>query len=78
MNTLTRFLIEEQRKLNAVANGIATGSFTALVNDVRLACKRIANLIGKGRLANAQGETQVKLDVMAKPRSSVSSGSNST
>ncbi|HVW70043.1 MAG TPA: class 1 fructose-bisphosphatase [Steroidobacteraceae bacterium] len=73
--TLTRFLIEEQRRLNAVGgNGSATGSFTALVNDVRLACKRIATLIGKGQLANAlgdagtvnaQGEAQMKLDVMA-------------
>ncbi len=34
----------------------ATGSFTALVNDVRLACKRIATLIGKGQLANALGD----------------------
>ncbi len=71
--TLTRFLIEEQRRLSG-AGGIATGGFTALVNDVRLACKRIATLIGKGALAdalggagsvNVQGETQMKLDVMA-------------
>lgn len=67
--TLTRFLIEEQRRFNN-----ATGGFTALLNDIRLACKRIANLIGKGQLAgalgsagalNVQGETQMKLDVMA-------------
>jgi fructose-1,6-bisphosphatase len=67
--TLTRFLIEEQRRFND-----ATGNFTALLNDIRLACKRIANLIGKGRLAgalgsagsvNVQGETQMQLDVMA-------------
>ena len=67
--TLTRFLIEEQRRFND-----ATGGLTALINDVRLACKRIASLIGKGRLAgalgaagsqNAQGEAQMKLDVMA-------------
>jgi len=72
--TLTRFLIEEQRRLNTAASGSATGSFTALVNDVRLACKRIATLIGKGQLVdalgaagsiNVQGETQMKLDVMA-------------
>jgi fructose-1,6-bisphosphatase I/sedoheptulose-1,7-bisphosphatase len=72
--TLTRFLIEEQRRLNGSGGNIATGSFTALINDVRLACKRIATLIGKGQLANAlgdagsvnvQGETQMKLDVMA-------------
>ena len=67
--TLTRFLIEEQRRYND-----ATGNFTALLNDIRLACKRISNLIGKGDLAgalgsagsqNVQGETQMKLDVMA-------------
>ena len=67
--TLTRFLIEEQRRFNN-----ATGGFTALLNDIRLACKRISNLIGKGKLAgalggagllNVQGETQMKLDVMA-------------
>ena len=72
--TLTRFLIEEQRRANAATDGQATGSFTALVNDVRLACKRIATLIGKGELANilgeagsvnVQGEAQMKLDVMA-------------
>ena len=67
--TLTRFLIEEQRR-----HEHATGNFTALVNDVRLACKRIATLIGKGALSgaygysdavNVQGETQTKLDVLA-------------
>jgi fructose-1,6-bisphosphatase I / sedoheptulose-1,7-bisphosphatase len=72
--TLTRFLIEEQRRVSSATGSPATGGFTALVNDVRLACKRIATLIGKGALANAlggagavnvQGETQMKLDVMA-------------
>ena len=67
--TLTRFLIEEQRR-----HEHATGNFTALVNDVRLACKRIATLIGKGALSgalgevgtiNVQGESQMKLDVLA-------------
>jgi len=66
--TLTRFLIEEQRR-----HQHATGNFTALVNDVRLACKRIATLIGKGALSgalgdvetiNVQGETQKRLDVL--------------
>jgi fructose-1,6-bisphosphatase I/sedoheptulose-1,7-bisphosphatase len=66
--TLTRFLIEEQRR-----HPQATGNFTALVNDVRLACKRIATLIGKGALSgalgdvdtvNVQGETQKRLDVL--------------
>jgi fructose-1,6-bisphosphatase I / sedoheptulose-1,7-bisphosphatase len=67
--TLTRFLIEEQRRFNN-----ATGGFTGLVNDVRLAVKRIARVIGKGALADAlgsagtthvQGETQMKLDILA-------------
>jgi fructose-1,6-bisphosphatase I/sedoheptulose-1,7-bisphosphatase len=67
--TLTEFIIGEQRK----APG-ATGGFSALVNDVRLACKRIATLVGKGALAgtlgragsvNVQGEEQMKLDVAA-------------
>jgi len=67
--TLTEFLIGEQRK----APG-ATGGFTALLNDVGLACKRISCLVGKGALAgvlggagssNGQGEAQMKLDVAA-------------
>lgn len=67
--TLTEFLIDEQRKLPH-----ATGGYTALVNDLRLACKRIANIVGKGSLVdlagtsvavNVHGEAQTKLDVVA-------------
>jgi fructose-1,6-bisphosphatase I/sedoheptulose-1,7-bisphosphatase len=67
--TLTEFIIAEQRN----APG-ATGEFTALVNDIRLACKRVANVVGKGSLAgaagksgtiNVQGEEQAKLDLLA-------------
>lgn len=67
--TLTEFIIGEQRKYSH-----ATGGFTALLNDIRLACKRISNLIGKGALGgahgavageNIQGERQMKPDVMA-------------
>ncbi len=67
--TLTEFLIAEQRKSPG-----ATGGFTALVNDVRLACKKISYLVGKGALAgmqraagssNSQGEAQMALDVAA-------------
>jgi len=74
LKTITRFLIEEQRRLNAAAPGGTNSSFTMVVNDARLACKRIATLIGKGALAhalgqadstNVQGETQMKLDVLA-------------
>jgi fructose-1,6-bisphosphatase I/sedoheptulose-1,7-bisphosphatase len=67
--TITEFIIGEQRRSPG-----ATGGFTALVNDIRLACKRIAYLVGKGALAqvhgragsrNVQGEEQEKLDVLA-------------
>jgi fructose-1,6-bisphosphatase I / sedoheptulose-1,7-bisphosphatase len=67
--TLTEFIIGEQRRFPG-----ATGGFTALVNDIRLACKRIAYAVGKGALAgmqgsagsrNVQGEEQQKLDVLA-------------
>jgi fructose-1,6-bisphosphatase I/sedoheptulose-1,7-bisphosphatase len=67
--TITEFIIGEQRRHPG-----ATGGFTALVNDIRLACKRIATLVGKGALArvhggtgvrNVQGEEQQKLDVLA-------------
>ena len=67
--TLTEFIIGEQRRFPG-----ATGGFTALVNDIRLACKRIGTIVGKGALAglqgragarNVQGEEQEKLDVVA-------------
>ena len=67
--TLTKFIIGEQRK-----HPHATGGFSALLNDIRLACKRISILIGKGAMGgahgaaaeeNVQGERQMKLDVMA-------------
>jgi len=67
--TLTEFIIGEQRKCSD-----ATGGFTALLNDICLACKRISYLIGRGALGgahgaapgdNVQGERQMKLDVTA-------------
>jgi len=67
--TLTEFIIGEQRRFPH-----ATGNFTALLNDIHLACKRIAYLVGRGALAhalghaeprNTQGVEQMKLDVMA-------------
>jgi fructose-1,6-bisphosphatase I/sedoheptulose-1,7-bisphosphatase len=63
--TLTRFLIEESRRRSEVQ-----ADFITLVTDVRLACKRIAALIGKGALGradstNVQGEEQMRLDVLA-------------
>jgi fructose-1,6-bisphosphatase I/sedoheptulose-1,7-bisphosphatase len=69
MKQMTRFLIEEQR-----LHRHASGHFTALVNDLRLACKRIANLVGKGALADAtpeedtnlaQGAIQERFDALA-------------
>jgi fructose-1,6-bisphosphatase len=73
--TLTRFLIEEQRRLSGAGAPSTTGSLTAVVNDVRLACKRIATLIGKGALAevraqaahdrSAQGDRRQSLEAMA-------------
>jgi fructose-1,6-bisphosphatase I/sedoheptulose-1,7-bisphosphatase len=50
--TLTEYLIAEQRKVAA-----ATGNYTALVNDIRLACTRIAFLVGKGALTGTPGRT---------------------
>jgi fructose-1,6-bisphosphatase len=67
--TITEFMIEEQRRYPT-----ANGDFTALLNYVRLACKRISFIVGRGALAgahgsaqavNVQGETQMKLDVMS-------------
>ncbi len=67
--TLTEFIIGEQRRYPE-----ASGGFTALLNDIRLACKRISYLVGKGALAhtlgragteNTQGEQQMRLDVQA-------------
>lgn len=67
--TLTEFIIQEQRRFPH-----ATGEYTALLNYIRLACKRISFLIGRGALGgvlgstgavNVQGETQARLDVIA-------------
>ncbi len=67
--TITQAIIEEQRRHSA-----ATGDFTALLNDIVVACKAISNAVNHGKLAgvlgsaeteNVQGETQKKLDVIA-------------
>src|ERR1700719_4151054 len=67
--TITEFMIEEQRRFPDAA-----GDFTALLNYVRLACKRISFIVGRGALgethgpaktANVQGEMQMKLDVIS-------------
>ena len=67
--TITEFMIEEQRRFPDAA-----GDFTALLNYVRLACKRISFIVGRGVLggargsahvANVQGEPQMKLDELS-------------
>ncbi|MFP4207795.1 MAG: class 1 fructose-bisphosphatase [Wenzhouxiangella sp.] len=66
--TLTNYIIEKQRHIRA------SGEFTGLLNDITVACKKIADLVNKGDLINVlgsadsenvQGETQKKLDVIA-------------
>lgn len=66
--TLTNFIIESQRNFHS-----ATGEFTGLLNDISVACKKIADLVNKGDLVgvlgtagseNVQGEQQKKLDVI--------------
>ncbi len=66
--TLSKFIIEEQRKLEGGAELIA------LVNDIQTACKYIASAVARGALADARGaggavnvhgEEQRPLDVVA-------------
>ncbi len=67
--TITEFIMEEQRRFPE-----ATGDFTALLNHVRLACKRISFMVGRGALAdalraadglNAQEGRRIRLDAIA-------------
>lgn len=67
--TLTQYIIEEGR-----LHTESRGAFTALINDVATACKRLSNLVRLGELAgvlgaagqeNVQGEDQKKLDIIA-------------
>jgi len=67
--TLTNYIIQNQRHIEG-----ATGEFTGLLNDIAVACKKIADLVNKGALVNVlgatdsenvQGETQKKLDVIS-------------
>ena len=66
--TLSKFIIEEQRKLEGGAELIA------LVNDIQTACKYIASAVARGALAetrgtggtlNVHGEEQKALDLVA-------------
>jgi fructose-1,6-bisphosphatase I/sedoheptulose-1,7-bisphosphatase len=67
--TLVRFLIEERQRHPG-----ASGELNALILDVALACKAIANRVALGELGgavgsadavNVQGEVQQKLDILA-------------
>jgi len=67
--TLTNFTINKQKGIAG-----ASGTFTGLLNDIAVACKRIADLVNKGDLIgvlgaaeseNVQGEQQKKLDVIS-------------
>lgn len=67
--TLTHYIIRNQRDIAG-----ASGTFTGLLNDICVACKKIAALVDKGALVNVlgsadsenvQGEEQKKLDVIS-------------
>ena len=67
--TLTQYIIEQGRQYHN-----SRGAFTALLNDVATACKKLSDLVRRGELAgvlggagaeNVQGEAQKKLDVIA-------------
>ncbi|XP_052795744.1 fructose-1,6-bisphosphatase 1-like [Mya arenaria] len=67
--TLTRFLLEEQRKLPQ-----ATGDFTALINSLQTAVKAVSSAVRKAGIhklygisgtTNTTGDEQKKLDVLA-------------
>ncbi|XP_060576803.1 fructose-1,6-bisphosphatase 1-like, partial [Ruditapes philippinarum] len=67
--TLTRFLLEEQRKVVG-----ATGDFTALMNSVQTAVKAVSSAVRKAGIhklygisgvTNVTGDEQKKLDVLA-------------
>jgi fructose-1,6-bisphosphatase I len=67
--TLTRFMIEEQRR-----SGVLRPELRLLIETVARACKTVSHSIGKGALGevlgslgseNVQGEVQKKLDVIA-------------
>lgn len=67
--TLTHYIIEQGRQHEE-----SRGAFTALLNDVATACKRLSRLVRGGELSgvlgsadqeNVQGEQQKKLDIIA-------------
>ncbi len=67
--TLTQFIIEQQREQHG-----ASGTFTLLLNDIVMACKKISHIVNQGDLVgvlgnsdteNIQGEVQKKLDIIS-------------
>ena len=67
--TLTQYLVEQQRKKQAVSAEVRL-----LIETVARACKAIGHAVGKGALGgvlgsleteNVQGEVQKKLDVLS-------------
>jgi len=67
--TLTHYIIRNQRDIEG-----ASGTFTGLLNDICVACKKISDLVNKGALVNVlgstdsenvQGEQQKKLDIIS-------------
>jgi len=75
--TLQQYIIEQGRlpeDAQGETHGDSHSAFTALLNDVATACKRLSELVRKGELAgvlgaagqeNVQGEEQKKLDIIA-------------
>ena len=68
--TLSSFISQEQSHLGLAADS----EFTGLINDISIACKRIAALVNQGALAgvlgvagseNAMGDAQKKMDLIA-------------
>jgi len=53
--TITEFMISQQRRFPG-----ATGEFTALLNHMRLACKRIGYLVGRGGSSGATAAAGVE------------------
>lgn len=76
--TITEFIIEEQRQIKGVS-----GDFTALINDIVIACKAISSAVRYGSLVgvlgtadteNIQGET--RKNWMSSPITCSSSATN--
>ena len=56
---ITRFLIEEQRRINSAPEASRAGSFIALINDVRVAVGRLQVKRLAGRCIPARRNTHL-------------------